>query len=697
MRPKFNTGISYIPVPEGVYLRGNDGHLLLRGSSLYPLLERLVPLLNGDTTLEELTRELDSRRRRMLIQLIEKLLAHRFVQDVSQEPLAPGVHTMDASNLAFLASLQTSPATHLARMQNLRLLVPGGGPAFTSLIQASLQCGVRQLCVLIPAEEEGAVGQQEVLRMVARRHSCGQSVRFVASPAWDDEAEVRACLQDCDAVLHIADGPQLARVQLLNRLCIAEQKTCLQAVIVGEQAWTGPLVCAQAEGCWECAWRRLQANQERTARCAGSPPVGSPCLDSPQLTMLANRLVLALFHSSTETGQVRAGETVSVLHLATGLSESHAFLPHPACQACQHAAPPEALDFQEHIRHLEHLPPVDRDSLWQRFTVAVVDPRFGLFTFQEGETFVQAPLTISTATLCAPTLAQGRPEVCTVAAVSRETEDARVQVAGDACARYAASLVDRRRLFALDRETLSPACSGAQREEQQVLGTWALDLQMQQACPVPATQAFPALDPQEQGGMRGVAWGMSWDEAVCRALLDHCNDLTVQRVKQARQSYARVALARLALPASGRHLVSLLHLTVGEELLLYDVTGSLGVPTVATCVGERVVAYTTACNEVEASDLGLLRALEQFQTGARAPVPALPLALRGSQRSVARCALPETWEARRVWLVQRLQTHGFRMLAVPLDHDRALARILPWIVRVLLWRVEPQGGECYGM
>lgn len=662
MRPKFSAGVFYAPVPEGVYLRGNDGHLLLKGSSLYPLLDHLVPLLDGATTLEELTRELDSRRRRMIAQLIERLLAHRFVQDLSQQPLASDGQ-MDACNLAFLAALQTLPAAHLARMQDLRLLLPGDGPAFASLIQASLQCGVRQLYALIAQQEQDV--RQEVLGMVARRPSCEQSVRFVTPPAWDDEASVRACLQDCDVLLHIAYGSQLARVQLLNRLCIAEQKTCLQAVIVGEQAWIGPLVCTQAEGCWECAWRRLQGTLTRAA----SPRADCSCLNSSQLTMLANRLVFVFFCHATGTELARAGEHVSVLHLATGLSESHAFLPHPACQACQRPAPARAQDFEAHIRHLERLPPLDRSALGQRFTAAVVDPGSGLFTLQEGETCVQAPLAVSTATLTAPRLALRQPEVCTVAMLSREAEEAWVQAAGDACARYAASLVDQQQVFALDVHT-------------------------QRVCALPAAQALPAGGPR----LPGVAWGMSWDEAVCRALLEHCNDLTVQRVREARQSYARVDLARLSLPAPGRHLVNLLHLAVGEELSVYDVTGSLGVPTVATCVGARVVAYTTACDEIEALNLGLLQALEQYQTSTQASVPALPRALRGTQHSVARYMLPQTWSARRVWLAQRVRTHGFRALVVPLDHDRALARILPWIVRILLWRIEPQGGaERYGM
>jgi hypothetical protein len=44
-------------------------------------------------------------------------------------------------------------------------------------------------------------------------------------------------------------------------------------------------------------------------------------------------------------------------------------------------------------------------------------------------------------------------------------------------------------------------------------------------------------------------------------------------------------------------------------------------------------------------------------------------------------------------LLERLQANGLRALVVPLDHDPALSRILPFIVRVLVGTRELQKGE----
>jgi bacteriocin biosynthesis cyclodehydratase domain-containing protein len=624
------------------------------------------------------------------------------------------MHKMDAANLAFLASWHESAApARLAHFQGLRLLIPGCGPALTSLIQAGLHCGVRQICALeMPQEEADSGLRQRIQECVAGRGAGEQIVQFLALPERDNETLLRACLRDCDAVLHLSTHPALARAQLLNRLCVAEQKMCIQAVVVGDQAWIGPLVSAEAQGCWECAWRRLQAN---LARCGAqpshsalqdAPPLAeSHCLSMAELTSIASRMLLALFSSGLQDGGQAAG-SLSVLHLATGLSERHTFFPHPQCQACQHPEAPTDAQFLEQIHQLEHWPAIEWDSLQPLLSDAMLDARLGFFTIREDEICSQAPLAIYTATLSDPTLQRSQPDVLRVAVPRGEIEDARLLVAGDACARYAASMGDPRRLFPLSAEPSHwrPALSADQTaaicaSSDQQLWTRALDLQTRQVCPVPAAHAFPALFAPDQASLPGVAWGLSWEEAMCRALLDWCTALTVEELRMACQAYARVDFASFCLPAAVLHLYHVLQKVSAQGLAVYDVTGSLRVPTFATCMGERVVAYTTACDPAQALGLGLQRALQCWQAqqcrpqvDVGAPVPDLPLALRGRQLSVPHSSLPESWLARRAWLVCRLQASAFRALALPLDHDPVLTRVLPFLVRVLVYRKEPQRG-----
>lgn len=735
MRPKLKTGVYSIPVPEGVYLRGNSGHLMLKGQSLYTLLDHLIPFLNGNATIEELTNGLDIKRKGMVTHLLEKLFAHQFLTDAAQDQvdtLPQRVREIYAANLAFIESFQAPVAACFEDFCQKRLLLLGSGRGLTSLVQASLRCGVRRISVVVAPEDEASSGShQDVSDSIADCDASEQTVQLMDALAWGNQAEVRNLIQGYDAVLHIADRPMVARAQLLNRLCVEEQKTFLQAIIIGDQARIGPLVCAEAEGCWECAWRRLQANLINSSAQLSlyafhdqpQAPV-SRFLVTPEMTMIANRLIFALFKYFTQTGSTEATGYVSILDLETGLSESHAFLPHPHCQACQHPVAPTAADFLKQIQQLQRQRPLDRDSFLERLTGAVVDPRLGLFTTLEGDNFIQMPLAIAQARLSDPMLQKKHPEILTVATVQRDAKDIELYIAQKACMRYAANVVDYRRLFSLDVEhrcnfsafSADQGSGVSSMPGQHKMGIWALDLQTQYVCPVPAEQVFPAFFQQDQGTStewsgtpdtrrgsepgRGIASGLSWEEAICQALLDWCNYLTVEEVKDAQQTYAQVDLTSVSLTPDGKYLYRLLREAVGQQLCVYDVTGSLRVPTFATCFGDKVVAYSTHCDEAHALGIGFERALHQDQAVyckqleyTDVPAPDLPSFLRASRFSVPHYGLPATWPAQREWLLQRLQIGGFRVLAVPLDHDPALARILPFIVRVLLSKVALERGE----
>ena len=151
--------------------------------------------------------------------------------------------------------------------------------------------------------------------------------------------------------------------------------------------------------------------------------------------------------------------------------------------------------------------------------------------------------------------------------------------------------------------------------------------------------------------------------------------------------------------AEGVYLAGLLKAVVGQ-VVVYDVTGTLQVPTFAICLDEKVVAYSTHWDVAQALGLGLEEALqhyqsEHFQEGeyALVPVSDFPAALRSEQCSVPRYPAPDVWSERQKWLLQKLQANGLRAFAVPLDHDPALVEMLPFIVRVLLGKSELSKGE----
>lgn len=711
MQPKLNEDTCYVLLDDGIYLHNNHNDLGLKGKNLDRLFEHLIPQLDGTTTLEAITEELDAEKKRMVTLLIKWLSGFHFLKDASQNQphlLHAAELATYASNITFIESFQTSAAHRFERFRNQHLLIIGSGLSFTSLVEASLHCGVKHIDAIITSEREVHSNSHPNVPGLFSTHDAEQTVQLLTAPNWDNEAEVLHMIQTSDAILHISDRPMLARAQLLNRLCIAQQKTCIQAIVVDDHAWIGPLVSPETGSCWECAWRRLQSNlthlPEQLPHYAfhDHPTASSnPYLTMPTATITAQRLIFELFKYFTQTGLTKNAVHLIEIDLKTYLSTSHAFLPHPHCLASQQPIVPTASRFLQQIQQLQQQDPIEARTFVENMA-RCVDEKLGLFTAINDDDFVQTFLAVSQVSLSNPMLMMGQHEALKVVAVSTEMPNARLRASQRACERYAANFVDRRRL--LSQETIQhhslPAVSTTQFIGIQPLltenetWTWAWDLHTQQSYLVPATHVFCSLHKPEHG----IASGRTWEEAICQALLDWCNYLTIKQLQAAQHAYMQVDLTHAPMTSEGAYLYRLLQ-TAGGQITVYDVTGTLHVPTFAICLAEQVVTYSTHCTVAQALERGLEQALQQYYAeqfhlpeSALVPVQDVPAILRSEQRHVPRATLPETWSERQEWLLQNFQAHRLRALAIPLDHDPALMQVLPSIVRVLLARAELKYG-----
>ncbi len=702
MRPKWKADVYYVPVSNGVYLRGNNTTLLLRGKSLYALLTHLVPLLTGEATLEEITEGLDEDRKKMVTNLAAKLLAHGFLQDAGQDQQpAPDMALLAAytPDITFIASLQSSAAQRFEDFRNKRLLLIASGLSLDALVRAGVRCGVKQIGLLSTSDDDSAARSLHEMHKLCTNE---QRIRLIDAPAWDNEDEMRVLIQPYDVIVHIAEQPMLSRARLLNSLCIKQQKLLNQAIVVDETAWVGPLVSSTTGACWECAWRRLQANlpSEQHPRYALQDQPSSPScqpVTPSQAIIIGNQLLFGVFRHVTQAGSTEIAENLTAIDLATGVSEDHTFLPHPHCRSCLRPVAPTASRFLEQIQQMQRQEPIEPNVFLENFATCV-DERVGIFTSVDDH-FAQVPLATYKVRL-ANSHQQGEP--ASVIAVNLSANDAIVQAAQKAYMRYAATVVDQHRLLAVEMLQQHPTATiitgeqligGEMLPSEDELWTWAMDMQTEQAVLVPTTHVFSADE-------RGIATGMSWEEAVCRALLDWCRFLTIAQLVDAQRSYPQVDLLKMPMNADASYLYQLLQ-TAGEQVTVYDVTGALQVPTFALCIGEQVIAYSIDCDEQQALRAGLERAL-WWHLARRSPqldypaavVPALPLDVRGEQVSVPpSSAVPDTWSARREWLLQKLYSQGMHAFVVPLDHDPTLARMLPFIVRVLVSGKALQKGE----
>lgn len=699
-QPKWKADTYCIPMHNGVYLRGNNSRLVLKGKSLYPLLKYLIPHLNGNVTLEQITKGLDADRKRMVVNLIEKLFTHHFLTDSSQDrpdTLCPLEREHYAPNIAFIQSFQTSAASRFEDFRDKHFLIIGDEPDSISLIQAGLQCGIKYISVISTSE------CKHFCPSLLANEVTTEDVCLLEAPSWDDEAQVRAIIQAYDAILHIAHHHTVARAQLVNRLCIEERKTLIQAVTMNDYAWIGPLVSPKADVCWECAWRRLQANLTASDQYIhpefhdGSLDYSNQPSAALKKGLIANHLLFELFRYYTQVSPTETGRRLRGMDLRTFESESHTFLPHPHCLACQHPIAQNATQFLERMRSLQSRCPIDSHTLLEDFAHCV-DARVGLFPAVDNSHFVRLPLAVYKINVSNLLPREDSPEPLTVIAASVDVREARVRAAQKACECYAANCVDQRRLLPSEaaQQSASPVISAEQligasvQASADQIWTWAQDLQTQQALLVPAACVFSPFCKHE----RGIGSGKTWEEAICKALLDWCCYLTVEHVKDAHHEWPQIDLERSCVTQEGAYLYRLLK-AAGERITVYDITGPLEIPTFAVCSGTKTISYSTNYDSMQALNMGLEQAVQHYQSThfhqpdyALRPVLDLPVDPRSNQTIVLSREEENICKNREGWLLQKLQKNGIRAFVTPLDHDPALTQVLPFIARVLLSRRE---------
>lgn len=648
MRPRLRDDVYLAPLPEGAFLLSHRGPVVFSGASIHAWIARLVPHLDGRSTLEALTSGQPPERAAMVHRVVAALREQGLVVDADADrphELSPAEAERFAAELAVVGALSDAPAAGLRRYLDSRVLLVGAGRGVAALAEAMEQSGPRRCDVL---EVAGALPAERIA--------------------------------EADVVLRIAEGDAPASDRPLDRACADAGVPMLQAVVCGEEAWLGP-VGGDAPVPWEAAWRRLRS----------APPQGGPLTDVTA-TLVASRLAQEAFRRVTGVAAGSARPSLIRIDLQTLGSERHGFLPHPFTRAARCATAGEFLEAVEGIRRA---PRLEEEELSRR-VMACIDGRLGVLGEVTERGFVQMPLRVAEVTVANPV---GPAPAFTLIAAGPDAATARRRAALRGLAAYGCRQVDPRRLLA--RGDGTPLLAGPAATDGAALDrawvdlaagrlsaqVWGLRLHDGAPRPVDVAAAFPALIRPGAGWgpvPSGVAAGYDWGEAIEAALLDHCLGRALAEVTTAGPPYPELAVDSVALDPIGARYRAMLE-TVGERPTVYDVTGSLGVPALAFCVGPRTVAYACALHAADALREGWERVLLAYQARehdqpeyAPPEVPPLAAPRRGDRTG------PPPAPVEADGLVAALRAGGAVPVAVPLDHDPEVSRILPAMACVVL-------------
>jgi ribosomal protein S12 methylthiotransferase accessory factor YcaO len=265
---------------------------------------------------------------------------------------------------------------------------------------------------------------------------------------------------------------------------------------------------------------------------------------------------------------------------------------------------------------------------------------------------------------------------------------------------YGSLMIDPRRLH-VRGESADPTGDPAQDLAALRAGRWSGFVWGQaladgQPHALAAEAVFPALRGAQPGYWPppGAAAGYDWEQAVRSGLISQCRRLTLAEIGAGKPRFRSIRWDDAELDARGRRYRSIAKI-IGGELVVYDVTGSLQVPTLAFCLDGVTIAYASGFTFGEALRDGLAEVLLSYQartddaaesSGAASYAPASVPPLPEQGRPPDRTASP-TWATDATATAARLARLGWKAVAVPLDHDpEVTGRVLPYLVNVVVVR-----------
>lgn len=689
----------YVPTSDGVWILTPAREVMLTGRSIFQWVDRLAPYLDGRHTLAELTAALPADRKHMAEKVITVLCERGVVVEVGDDtelarPLAAGEKQLYGHEIAFLGYSASSGERSFQAYRDSVAVLVGAGQMLAEIAAAALCSGSRQLRIAVTDECPTDLSVLAEFERRARQHDPRQRITQTSAEL-ADEHRLADLVVGAAIVVYASDQAGFDQARALDRACARADVPFVSVVLAGDDAWLGPFGSATGQWpTWTSAWRRLCALDGadpgsfwRSGEAAqrGDTPTGAA------LTVVANQLVREVVRLLSGTASPAGPARMTRIGLRSLRTERHTFLPHPFSLATDR---PDRADLPVAIARLRVGERLHPDEFSARMA-GCLQARLGvLVEVTEGD-FAQIPLAVAQVRVSDPVLLlePGVPlPVVTGAGLS--LAEARRAAVLRGLAAYGSLMVDPRRLHvrgdALSLtgdpgEDLAALCAGEWSGF-----VWGHGLADRQPHALAAEVVFPALRRVRPGDLPppGAAAGYDWHEAVRVGLIGQCRRLALAEIDAGRRRFRRISLDDAALDPHGSRYRSMAKI-IGGELDVYDVTGSAGMPTLAFCRDGVTIAYASGFSFGEALRDGLAEVLLSHQAevngdAAYAPPSVPPLPGRGRLSGLIACP---TWSTDVTATAARLARLGWKAVAVPLDHDPAMARsILPYLVNVVVTR-----------
>lgn len=320
---KMNKDTFFLPDSNGgVYFRNNSSSFRIQGNGIYEWIEKLMPMFNGEHTLEELTNGLPLPYQNRVFEIGELLHKNGFVRDLNQDAphqLEDALLERYEPQIEFLEAYSHSGPLKFQMYRQSKVLAIGSGPIFTSLISSLLESGLPEFHYLIT--DPDATNLSRLNELVQQAHATDADV-LVQEIDTTRNYSLQEVFHPFDWILYVSQNGNIEKLRAIHAICREEKKNFLPALCLQHVGLAGPVITSDSEECWESAWHRIH---ETAIQKDQTPDPVSPIA----CAMLANTIVFELFKHVTDSSNRKTKKHFFLLDFETLEGNWHSFMKHP--------------------------------------------------------------------------------------------------------------------------------------------------------------------------------------------------------------------------------------------------------------------------------------------------------------------------------------------------------------------------------
>lgn len=309
----------------GVYFRNNLSSFRMEGNTIYQWIEKLIPMFNGEKTLEELTTGLTPPYRNRVYEIGETLYKNGFVRDASKDiphQLNRSILEKYASQIEFIENFVESGAYRFQKYRQSNVLAVGSGTFLVSLASALIESGLPKLNVMIT--DQAHTSRQRLNELVQNVREIEPDAEIVEVPFQKGNGEEfwKEAVQPYDWILYVSQSGDVNELKELNFVCKEEKKSFIPSICLQQIGLSGPLFHPESDGCWESVWLRIHQSVLHTEQ-------RSQPFSSTTGSILANVAVFEMFKNVTQIADSNQSKQIYLLDLETLEGEWLSFITHP--------------------------------------------------------------------------------------------------------------------------------------------------------------------------------------------------------------------------------------------------------------------------------------------------------------------------------------------------------------------------------